>query len=149
MIVNLRFIFFNTFMKDLIKRGIVIVIFLAFLFYLLSLIIQGQAITTPEYANLNVLTYSILIALCAYLTVFYGMYPLHIKFSRPALLVISLALIVFSQTIMNNSGPEGVFIGDIFSVAGVIILILFPTNLLTTEKVKKHKAKKHEVVIEV
>jgi hydrogenase-4 membrane subunit HyfE len=90
-------------MKDLIKRGIVIVIFLAFLFYLLSLIIQGQAITTPEYANLNVLIYSILIALCVYLIVFYGMYPLHIKFSRPALLVISLALIVFSQTIMRNS----------------------------------------------
>jgi hypothetical protein len=36
-----------------------------------------------------------------------------------------------------------------FSVAGVVILILFPTNLLTTEKVKKHKAKKNEVVIEV
>jgi peptidoglycan/LPS O-acetylase OafA/YrhL len=136
-------------MKDLVKRGIVMAIFLAFLFYLLSLIIQGQAITTPEYANLNVIIYSILIALCVYLVVFYGVYPIHIKFSRPGLLVVGLALIVFSQTIMRNNGSEGVFMGDIFSVAGVIILILFPTNLLTTEKVKKHKTKKNEVVIEV
>lgn len=60
-----------------------------------------------------------------------------------------IALIIFSQTIFRNSGIEGIFIGDIFSVAGVIILILFPTNLLTTDKVKKTKAKKNEVVIEV
>jgi hypothetical protein len=31
----------------------------------------------------------------------------------------------------------------------VAILILFPTNILTTEKVKKEKSKKNEVVIEV
>jgi hypothetical protein len=36
-----------------------------------------------------------------------------------------------------------------FSVLGVLILILFPTNILTTEKVKEAKNKKNEVIIEV
>jgi hydrogenase-4 membrane subunit HyfE len=89
-------------MKDLIKRSIVIIIFLVFLVYLLYLAIQGQTITTGEYANLNIPLFVILIALCVYLTAFYGIYPLHIKFSRTALLVVGLALIVISQTMLVN-----------------------------------------------
>jgi hypothetical protein len=50
---------------------------------------------------------------------------------------------------LANDGPNGIFIGDIFSVVGVLILILFPTNLIITDKVKKRKAKTEEVVIEV
>ena len=136
-------------MKDYAKRIIVIILFGAFLLYLLYLLIQWQQITTSEYSDLNIISYILLIALSLYIIALYGIYPLHIKFSRPALLVMGIALIIFSQTIFRNSGIEGIFIGDIFSVAGVIILILFPTNLLTTDKVKKTKAKKNEVVIEV
>jgi peptidoglycan/LPS O-acetylase OafA/YrhL len=136
-------------MKDNIKRAIVVLLFGAFIAYLFYLIIQGYPITTPEFSNLNLIVNILLIALCMLIIAFYGIYPLHIRFSRPALLVLSLALIVFSQTIIANDGPNGVFMGDIFSVAGVVILILFPTNLLTTDKVKKHKAKKNEVIIEV
>jgi hypothetical protein len=136
-------------MSDYIKRGIVIILFGAFLLYLLYLLIQGQAIVNAEYANLNVISYVLLIALCVYVVGFYGIYPIHIKFSRPALLVVSLALIVLSQTIFANDGANGIIIGDVFSVLGVITLVLFPTNVLTTDKVKKHKTQKNEVVIEV
>jgi purine-cytosine permease-like protein len=136
-------------MKDLIKKTIVIVVFGAFLGYLLYLALNGQSITTLEFAHLNIWWYIILIGICLYIIAFYGIYPLHIKFSRPALLVVSLALIILSQTMLANDGPNGIFIGDIFSVAGVLILILFPTNLIITDKVKKRKAKNEEVVIEV
>ncbi|MDR0606900.1 MAG: hypothetical protein LBG52_00770 [Candidatus Peribacteria bacterium] len=136
-------------MKDRIKKIVVIVVFGAFLAYLLYLALNGQVITTSEFAHLNVLWYLILIGLCLYIIAFYGIYPLHINFSRAALLVISLALIILSQTMLVNDGPHGIFIGDIFSVAGVLMLILFPTNLIITDKVKKRRAKKEEVVIEV
>ena len=136
-------------MKDYIKRITVIILFGAFLLYLLYLLIQWQKITTVEYANLNVISYILLIALAVYIIALYGIYPLHIKFSRPALLVVGLALIIFSQTIFANNGAEGIFIGDIFSVVGVMTLVLFPTNVLTTDKVKKYTAKKNEVIIEV
>jgi hypothetical protein len=75
-------------MKDYIKRGIVIALFGAFLLYLIYLAINGQQITTSAAANLNVISYILLMALSIYLVGFYGVYPIHIKFSRPALLVL-------------------------------------------------------------
>lgn len=142
-------------MKDLIKRITSISLFgafLAYLLYLLSNFITSHGslmLTKPEYANLNIPLFIVLIGLCLYLIIFYGMYPIHIRFSRSSLLVISIALIVLSQTILANNGLEHIYMGDLFSVMGVLILILIPTNLLTTDKVKKSKAKKNEIIIEV
>ena len=135
--------------KDYIKRSIVIVIFWLFLFYLVYLLIQWESITNSEYARLNIPMYIILIAVCLYMIWLYWIYPIHIKFSRAAALVIWLSFIVISQTMLANDGYSHIYIWDMFSVLGVIILILFPTNILTTDKVKKNKAKKNEVIIEV
>ncbi|MBO4204236.1 hypothetical protein J5893_05530, partial [bacterium] len=133
-------------MKDLFKRIVSISIFGAFLAYLLYLLVNyiktnGEImLTTPEYASLNIPLFIILIGVCIYLIVFYGMYPIHIKFSRSTLFVIGLALVILAQTILANNGPEHIYVGDFFSVMGVLILILIPTNVLTTDKVKKSKS---------
>ena len=134
-------------MKDSIKRGIVFVIFGVFLAYLLYLISKWESITTSE--NLNIPMYVILIALCVYMLVLYSIYPIYIKFSRATSLFIWLAFIVISQTILVNDWYSHVYIWDLFSVLWVLILILFPTNILTTDKVKKSKSKKNEIIIEV
>ena len=136
-------------MKDSVKRSIVFIIFWAFLVYLIYLIIKWEPITTSEYSNMNIPMYIILIALCVYMLVFYSIYPIYIKFSRSTALVIWLFFIVISQVILANDGYSHIYIWDMFSVLGVLILILFPTNILTTDKVKKQKAKKNEVIIEV
>ena len=136
-------------MKDNIKRSIVIAIFWVFLLYLIWLISQWSMIVKPEYSNRNISMYVILILLCLYMIWLYGIYPIHIKFSRATALVIGLLFIVVSQVILANDGYSHIYIWDLFSVLWVLILILFPTNILTTEKVKKQKAKKNEVIIEV
>ena len=136
-------------MKDKIKRSIVITIFGLFLLYLFFLIIQWESIVKSEYAGRNIPMYVILIVLCLYMICLYWIYPIHIKFSRATALVIWLLFIVLSQIVLANDGYSHIYIWDMFSVLGVAILILFPTNILTTEKVKKEKAKKNEVVIEV
>ena len=136
-------------MKDNIKRSIVIAIFWVFLLYLIWLISQWSMIVKPEYSNRNILMYVILILLCLYMIWLYGIYPIHIKFSRATALVIGLLFIVVSQVVLANDGYSHIYIWDLFSVLWVLILILFPTNILTTEKVKKQKAKKNEVIIEV
>jgi len=136
-------------MKDNIKRSIVIAIFWVFLLYLIWLISQWSMIVKPEYSNRNIPMYVILILLCLYMIWLYGIYPIHIKFSRATALVIGLLFIVVSQVILTNDGYSHIYIWDLFSVLWVLILILFPTNILTTEKVKKQKAKKNEVIIEV
>ncbi len=136
-------------MKDSVKRSIVFIIFWAFLTYLIYLIIKGEPITTSEYENMNIPMYVLLIWLCIYMLVFYSIYPIYIKFSRSTALVIWFASIIISQTMLANDWLSHVYIWDMFSVLWVAILILFPTNILTTDKVKKQKAKKNEVIIEV
>ena len=136
-------------MKDKIKRSIVITIFGLFLLYLFFLIYNWESIVKSEYTNWNISMYIILIVFCLYMIWLYWIYPIHIKFSRATALVIWLLFIVLSQVVLANDGYSGIYIWDMFSVLWVSILILFPTNILTTEKVKKAKAKKNEVIIEV
>ena len=136
-------------MKDKIKRGVVITIFWLFLLYLIWLISQWSMIVKPEYSGRNIPMYVILIVLCLYMIFLYWIYPIHIRFSRSTALVIWLFFIVVSQVLLANDGYSHIYIWDLFSVLWVLILILFPTNILTTDKVKKQKAKKNEVIIEV
>ena len=136
-------------MKDILKRWIVIAIFGLFLFYLIYLIFQWEPIVKSEYINRNIPMYIILILFCVYMIWLYGIYPIHVKFSRATALVIWLLFIVISQVVLANDGYSHIYIWDLFSVLGVLILILFPTNILTTDKVKQEKTKKNEVVIEV
>lgn len=136
-------------MKDKIKRSIVITIFGLFLLYLVWLISQWTMIVQNQYAWRNIPMYVILIAICLYMIWLYGIYPINIKFSRATALVIGLFFIVISQVVLANDGYSHIYIWDMFSVLGVLILVLFPTNILTTEKVKKEKSKKNEVIIEV
>lgn len=136
-------------MKDNIKRSIVITIFGLFLLYLLYLIIQWEYIVKSAYLSRNIPIYILLILFCIYMVWLYGIYPIHIKFSRATALVIWLLFIVISQVVLANDWYSHIYIWDLFSVLWVLILILFPTNILTTEKVKKQKTKKNEVIIEV
>lgn len=136
-------------MKDNIKRSIVITIFGLFLLYLVYLISQWVSIVKSEYAGRNIPMYIIMILICLYMLGLYWLYPIHIKFSRSTSLVIWLLFIVLSQVVLANDGYSHIYIGDMFSVLWVVILILFPTNILTTDKVKKQKEKKNEVIIEV
>ena len=148
-IVQNFYIFTIFLMKDKIKRSIVITIFWLFLLYLICLIINWESIVKSEYLNRNVPMYIILIVFCLYMIWLYWIYPVHIRFSRATALVIWLLFIVISQIMLANDGFSHIYIWDMFSVLWVAILILFPTNILTTEKVKKAKAKKNEVIIEV
>ena len=136
-------------MKDKIKRSIVITIFGLFLLYLIWLISLWTMIVKDQYSGRNIPMYIILIVLCLYMIWLYGIYPIHIRFSRTTALFIWLFFIVISQILLANDGYSHIYIWDMFSVLWVAILILFPTNILTTDKVKKQKAKKNEVIIEV
>ena len=136
-------------MKDILKRGLVIVIFGLFLLYLIYLITQWEFIVKSEYSGRNIPIYIVLILFCLYMICLYWIYPIHIKFSRATALVIWLLLIVISQVVLANDWYSHIYIWDLFSVLWVLILILFPTNILTTDKVKRQKDKKNEVIIEV
>ena len=139
----------DTKVKDNIKRSIVICLFGLFLLYLVILLIKWEQITNSEYTRMNIPMYIILMLVCLYMIALYWIYPIHIKFSRATALVIWLLFIVISQIILANDWYSHIYIWDMFSVLWVLILVLFPTNILTTDEVKKAKSKKNEVIIEV
>ena len=147
--VYYTFNFWPNKMKDTIKRLLIISFFWLFTGYLLYTLIIWRSIVTTEYANLNYLFYGIFILFTLYIAVYYGIYPKHIKFSRAILFVIGLVAIILGKTMLANNGLEGVYFGDIACVFWVVTLILWPTGLLFTQKIKKQKEEKDLEIIEV
>lgn len=136
-------------MKDFVKRLFVIAIFWVFSWYLIYGLLIGKPLVQLEYQNVNTLFYLILIAISLYVSVFYGFYPIYIKFSRATLFVLGLAAIVMGKTLFLNSPMEDVYFGDLSAILGVVLIIIGPTNLITTSSVKKKKEDKNLEIIEV
>ena len=136
-------------MKDFIKRLLVIIIFWILAWYLIYSLIVWKSIVQSQYSNMNLLFYIILIAICMYIAIFYWIYPIHIKFSRSTLFVLWLSAIIMWKTVFLDDPMNNIYFWDISSVLWVIILIIWPTNLITTSKVKKIKEDKNIEIIEV
>ena len=136
-------------MKDFIKRLLVIIIFWILAWYLIYSLIVWKSIVQSQYSNMNLLFYLILIAICMYIAIFYWIYPIHIKFSRSTLFVLWLSAIIMWKTVFLDDPMNNIYFWDISSVLWVVILIIWPTNLITTSKVKKIKEDKNIEIIEV
>ncbi|PZM79764.1 hypothetical protein DLH72_05515 [Candidatus Gracilibacteria bacterium] len=136
-------------MKDFIKRLLVISLFGVFAGYLVYSFLIGKLLVQPEYQNVNNLFYLILIIISLYISVFYGFYPIHIKFSRATLFVIGLGAIIMGKTLFLNDPLNEVYFGDLSAILGVVLIIVGPTNIITTTSVKKKKEEKNLEIIEV
>lgn len=136
-------------MKDMIKRLIVITIFGLFSGYLIYSMLIWKSLVQPEYQNVNTLFYIILIGITLYVSVFYWLYPIHLKFSRSTLFVLGLSAIIMWKTVFLDDPINNIYFGDLSCVIGVILLIVGPTNLIITSKVKKKKEDKNLEIIEV
>lgn len=91
----------------------------------------------------------ILIGISLYVSVFYGFYPIHIKFSRATLFVLGLSAIIMGKTLFLNDAFNGVYFWDLSAILGVILVVIGPTNMITTTSVKKKKEEKNLEIIEV
>lgn len=136
-------------MKDIIKRILILLIFGVFTWYLIYSLVIWKPLVEAEYSNLNYVFYFILIAINAYIAIFYGIYPIHIKFSRSTLFVLGLSAIIMWKTVFLDDPMNNIYFWDLSCVLWVIILIIGPTNLITTSWIKKKKEEKELEIIEV
>lgn len=136
-------------MKDFLKRIWIVSFFGLFTAYLVYSMVTGVMIVVPQYVALNYVFYGFFLLLSLYIAVYYGIYPMHIKFSRAILFVIGLSAIIMGKTVLANSGIDGIFFGDIACVFWVVTLILGPTGMLFTQSIKKQKEEKELEIIEV
>lgn len=136
-------------MKDIIKRVVIGVISGALLGYLTFLFVSNITIVQTWYIQFQTLYFLILVVVCLILFIFFAVYPVHFRMTKGTLFVLGLALIIIGQTVLLNDIVNKVYIGDIFSLLGVVLTLLAWTNVLITDKVKKVKAGKKVEIIEV
>ena len=136
-------------MKDIIKRVVIGVISGALLGYLAFLFVSKITIVQTGYTQFATLYFLILVVVCLVLFIFFAVYPVHFRMTKGTLFVFGLALIIIGQTVLLNDVATKVYVGDIFSLLGVVLTLLARTNVLITDKVKKVKADKKVEIIEV
>lgn len=136
-------------MKDIIKRVVIGVISGALLGYLAYLFVSNITIVQTGYTQFNTLYFLILVVVCLILFIFFAVYPVHFRMTKGTLFVFGLALIIIGQTVLLNNLTTKVYVGDLFSLIGVVLTLLARTNVLITDKVKKMKADKKVEIIEV
>ena len=141
--------FFLSPMKDIIKRIIISIISWLFLWYLAYLFFGNVIIVQSWFIEYNTIYYIVLGAICLFLFVLFGIYPIHFKLTKATLFVLGLALIIIGDTVLLNDVSTYVYVGDIFKVLWVVLTLLSWTNVLITDKVKKQKQDKKIEVIEV
>jgi len=148
-ILDVEFIFFLLTMKDTIKRIIISVISWLFLWYLAYLFFQNTIIVQSWFTQYNGIYYLVLVLVCLFLFILFGIYPVHFRMTKATLFVLGLALIVIWDTVLLNDVVSYVYVGDIFKVLWVVLTLLAWTNVLFTDKVKKKKQEKNVQIIEV
>jgi len=148
-ILDVEFIFFLLTMKDTIKRIIISVISWLFLWYLAYLFFQNTMIVQSWFTQYNGIYYLVLVLVCLFLFILFGIYPVHFRMTKATLFVLGLALIVIWDTVLLNDVVSYVYVGDIFKVLWVVLTLLAWTNVLITDKVKKKKQEKNVQIIEV
>lgn len=136
-------------MWDIVKRWSIIAAYGALIWYFVYLFVSGATIVQPEYMNLNLLLYILLIAFFVYKFVFYGVYPVMVIMHKPTLFVLSIGLLFAGQYILANNIETHVYVGDMVKLLAVVLLILTPTNLLHTSKTVADKKLKEVEIIEV
>lgn len=137
---------------DWIKRIIVILVFVAFIAYFVSILLQHDTSFLLEHGEIQDQTRLHVIcggtlAIALYFLNVYGIFCINVPFPRLTALILWIGLIIISKY-LPNSGTEQIILGDLVSVLGVFSTILFPTNILVTDKSKEEKQKKEEVIIE-
>jgi hypothetical protein len=136
-------------MKDIFKRVIISIVSWLFIGYLAYLFFQNTVIVQSWFTQYNNIYYLILILVCLFLFILFGIYPIHFRMTKATLFVLGLALIIIWDTVLLNDLSTYVYVGDIFKVLWVVLTLLAWTNLLITDKVKKIWSDKKVEIIEV
>lgn len=136
-------------MRDALKRIGVITAFGTFSWYLIYSLIMQKPIVLPEYQHMNFVFCVVLIVISLYISIFYGIYPIHVRFSRATLFVLGISAIVMWKTVFLNDPMNDAYFGDLSCVVGVLLLIIWPTNFIMTSGVKKKREEKNLEIIEV
>lgn len=134
---------------DIVKRSIFGLIFLAAITYLVFLFSTWVIIVNEKFLDKNNIILWFYWLIFIYYFVFYTIRQTYIKKHKLRNTLIWIFLIISSQSFLLNSGHEWLYFADIFTVIWIFLTIIWPTNLLISNKVKKERQDKKMEIIEV
>lgn len=135
-------------MKEIIRKIIISVICILILAYLLFLFQNNQIITTEAYLTNNNLFYLLLALIPLYFLINFVVLKKYPAKHKIIGVLIGIITILFSKFYLINDGLNGQFIGDLFTIIGIIIIWVSPTNILINSKIKKMRDDKKVEIIE-
>lgn len=136
-------------MKDIFTRAIIGIVFFAFIAYIAYLFNSNAMIVQGEYASSNTVFLGVLALVAIYILIVYSIYPMHIKFGKPTLFGIAIALIFVGQYVLLDDVSKHVYLTDVCKLIGAVLLVLSPTNILMSQKVITKKQEEKMEIIEI
>ena len=133
---------------DILKRSSFWVLFIAIIVYLSYLFSNWTTIVNEGFLDKNTIIYWLYILIFLYYLIFYVIKPTYIKKYKLRNTLIWIFIITSSQSFLANNGAEWIYFADIFTIIGVFLTIIWPTNILISTKLKKKKQEKKMEIIE-
>jgi len=133
---------------DILKRSVFWILFLAILTYLVYLLSNWTIIVNESFLEKNTIIFWLYILIFLYYLVFYVIKPTYIKKYKLRNTLIWIFVVTSSQTFLSNNWPEWIYFWDMFVLIWVVLIILGPTNLLISKKLKKETQDKKMEIIE-
>lgn len=134
---------------DILRRLVFWTLFTAIIAYLVYLFLNWIIIVNENFLDKNTIIHGLYVLIFLYYLIFYVLKPVYIKNFKLRNTLIWIFVITSSQSFLANNGPEWIYFADIFSVIWVLLTIIWPTNLLVSQKLKKESQEKKMEVIEV
>lgn len=135
-------------MKEIIRKIIISIFCILILAYLVFLFQNNQIITSEAYLANNELFYLLLALVPFYFLINFVVLKKYPAKHKIIGVLIGIIVVLFSKFYLINDGLNGQFIGDIFTIIGIIIVWVSPTNLLVNSKIKKIRDDKKVEIIE-
>ncbi|HRX63551.1 MAG TPA: hypothetical protein P5060_00375 [Candidatus Absconditabacterales bacterium] len=132
---------------NLFKRILFGIIFTTIIVYLIFLMINGINFVNEAQIDQRTIIFILYIIIFAYYLIFYVAKPTYIKKYKLRNTLIGIFVITASHSFLANDPIQKIYFADIFTVIGIFLTIIGPTNLLISKKQKqKQQEKKMEVI---
>lgn len=106
-------------------------------------------IVNPAFVSYNTVAYGVLAIFFLYIGVLFGVNPVDMPMMKRTLFIFGIMLVLLGYVYLLNDPTKYIYISDMIRVLGILLIILSPTGVLITEKIKEKKQSKKTQIIEV
>ncbi len=135
-------------MKDFVIKWSIWLLWWGILLYALRLLSQWATIIDPQFVEANIWAYIYVIIIALFLIALIIKETL-LPDNRRGLLVLGIAIILTSHLYLRDNADLHIYLADIMKLLWVILVVVWPTNMLVTKAYEEKKFEEEIEIIEV